>query len=205
MKKILQSSFFRAVAAIAVGILLIKFPDNTVRGITIAIGLLFLVSGLVSVLTYWIARRHLSEYKIYDAEGREVTNEMPAFPIVGIGSMLLGGSLALMPSTFVSALMYVIGAILILGAINQFFSLIAARRYARLPFLYWICPTLILLAGAYLLIKPLQPLSMAMYVMGWVTLFYGIVEAVNTLLLYRHRRQWEKENEVVISEETILP
>ena len=110
MKKILQSSFFRAVAAIAVGILLIKFPDNTVKGITIAIGLLFLISGLVSVLTYWIARRHLSEYKIYDAEGREVTNEMPAFPIVGIGSMLLGGSLALMPSTFVSALMYVIGA-----------------------------------------------------------------------------------------------
>ena len=33
----------------------------------------------------------------------------------------------------------------------------------------------------------------------------GIVEAVNSILLYRHRSQWEKQNEVVISEETILP
>ena len=34
--KILQSSFFRAICAIAVGILLIKYPDNTVTWITVA-------------------------------------------------------------------------------------------------------------------------------------------------------------------------
>ena len=37
--KILQSSFFRALTAIAVGVLLIKYPDNTVTGMVIAIGL----------------------------------------------------------------------------------------------------------------------------------------------------------------------
>ena len=40
--KILQSSVFRAICAIAVGIMLIKYPDNTVTWITIAIGVLFL-------------------------------------------------------------------------------------------------------------------------------------------------------------------
>ena len=44
--KVLQSSVFRAICAIIIGILLINNPDNTVKGITIAIGLLFLVSGI---------------------------------------------------------------------------------------------------------------------------------------------------------------
>lgn len=43
--KLLQSSVFRAICAIAVGIMLIKYPDNTVTWITIAIGVLFLFIG----------------------------------------------------------------------------------------------------------------------------------------------------------------
>ncbi len=199
--KILQSSFFRALTAIVVGVLLIKFPDNTVTGITIAIGVLFLLSGLVSVLVWWNARRHVTEYKIYDADGRLVAGQAPMFPIVGLGSMLLGAVLALMPTTFVSALMYVIGGILILGAINQFVVIIAARRFARLSFGYWLCPSLILLAGLYVVLKPMAPLSMAMLVLGWLTLVYGIVEAVNSLLIYSHRRRWEKEQERLRAEE----
>ena len=201
--KFLQSTFFRALTAIAVGVLLIKFPDNTVTGITIAIGVLFLISGLVSVLTYWNARRHASEYKIYDVEGRQVAGQTPMLPIVGIGSIILGGILALMPTTFVSLLMYVIGAILVLGAVNQFFSLIAARRYGRLSLFYWVCPTLILLAGLYLMIYPFDSLSNTLFFFGWLTLFYGLVEAVNSLVFYFNRRRWEKEQEVIISEETV--
>ena len=45
--RILQSSVFRAICAIIIGALLIKFPDNTVMGITVAIGVLFLISGLI--------------------------------------------------------------------------------------------------------------------------------------------------------------
>ena len=193
--KILQSSFFRALTAIVVGVLLIKFPDNTVTGITIAIGVMFLLSGLVSVLVWWNASRHVTEYKIYDAEGRLVAGQKPMFPIVGLGSMILGAVLALMPTTFVSALMYVIGGILILGAINQFVVIIAARRFTRLSFGYWLCPSLILLAGLYVLLKPMAPLSMAMLVLGWLTLVYGVVEAVHSLLIFGHRRRWEKEQE----------
>ena len=41
--KIFQSSIFRALCAIAVGVLLIKFPDDGVTWITRAIGVLFLI------------------------------------------------------------------------------------------------------------------------------------------------------------------
>lgn len=196
--KILQSSFFRALTAIAIGVLLIKFPDNTVTGIVITIGVLFALSGLISVLTYVIARRHESEYVIYDAQGRQIAGQAPMFPIVGIGSILLGTILAVMPGTFINALMYVIGAILILGAINQYLAIISVRRFGVSSLWFWLCPTLILLFGAFIIIKPMAPLSTAMFFLGWLTLFYGIVEALNSMLFYIGRRRWEKEQEELL-------
>ena len=188
--RILQSSVFRALCAIIIGVLLIKFPDNTVKGITVAIGVLFLISGVISCVTYFWSKRNVSEYKIYDAEGNLVAGEQPTFPIVGIGSAILGLILALTPTAFVSALMYVIGAILILGAINQYMNLINGRRYGRVSFWYWLMPTIILLTGLYVLIKPLAPLEIAMLVLGWCTLLYGVVELINALKFYRDKKNW---------------
>ena len=182
--RILQSSLFRALVAIVIGVLLIKYPDNTVNGITIAIGVMFLLSGLFSLLTYWNARRHVGEYKIYDAEGRLVAGEQPAFPIVGIGSIVLGCILATMSATFISMLMYVIGIILVLGAINQLMTLISARRYASVAFWYWLCPSVTLLIGLYVMVKPMAPLEMAMTVLGWLSLFYGVTEIINAWKIY---------------------
>ena len=195
--KILQSSFLRALTAIAVGVLLIKYPDNTVTGIVITIGVLFLLSGIVSVLAYLNARRHASDYTIYDAQGRQIAGQMPMFPIVGIGSILMGAILAAMPETFINALMYVIGGILILGAINQYMAIITVRRYGVSSIWYWVCPSLILVAGAYLIIKPMAPLSTAMLILGWLSLFYGIVEAVNSMMFYIGKHRWEKAQEAL--------
>ena len=200
----LQSSIFRALVAIAVGVLLIKYPDNMVTGIIVAIGVLFLLSGLFSVLSYWYTSRHLSEYKIYDAEGRLVTGQKPDYPIVGIGSMILGGILALMPATFVSFLMYVIGAVLVLGAVGQFLAIIAARRYGKVSLGYFTCPSLILLAGLYVTLKPMSPLSTAMYFLGWISLFYGIVEAVNAILFYFAKRRWEEQHAQLKKENAVI-
>ena len=193
--RILQSSVFRAICAIIIGALLIKFPDNTVMGITVAIGVLFLISGLISCVTYFWAKRNVSEYKIYDAEGNLVAGEKPTFPIVGIGSTILGIILSLSPTAFVSALMYIIGAILILGAINQYMSLIGGRRYGRVSLWYWIMPTLILLTGLYVMLKPMAPLNTAMLILGWCTLVYGVVELINALKFYRDKKSWIKAQE----------
>lgn len=193
--KILQSSVFRAVCAIVVGALLIMYPDNTVTGITIAIGVLFLVSGVISVLTYIHARRNVSEYKIYDAEGRLISGQQPTFPIVGVGSIILGFILALTPTTFVSALMYIIGIMLVLGALNQYIALIAGRRYGRIGVWYWVMPTLILLSGLYVMIKPIAPLKMAMLILGWCMLVYGVVELINAFKFYSDKKKLQQQDQ----------
>ena len=48
--KILQSSLVRAVMAFAVGALIIKYREETVHWLTVVIGALFFVSGLISVV-----------------------------------------------------------------------------------------------------------------------------------------------------------
>ena len=193
--RILQSAVFRAICAIVIGVLLIKFPDNTVKGITIAIGVLFLLSGIISCVTYYMAKRNVSEYKIYDKDGNIVAGEQPTFPIVGLGSSILGLILALSPTAFVSALMYIIGAILILGAINQFMGLINGRRYGHVSLWYWVMPSLILLTGLYVMVKPMAPLAMAMLVLGWCTLLYGVVELINAFKFYRDKKNWQQSQE----------
>ena len=128
--KILQSSIFHAICAIAIGILLIKFPDNTVTWITVAIGILFLLSGIISLVVYLNAKKHVSEYKITDAEGHVVAGEKPTFPIIGVGSIILGFLLALTPNVFITALMYIIGGILVLAALVVW-AVTAFRRRPR--------------------------------------------------------------------------
>jgi len=201
--KILQSSVFRAICAIAIGCLLIKYPDNTVTWITVAIGVLFLLSGLISLIVYVNARKHVSEFKIMDANGRVIAGEKPTFPIVGVGSLILGAMLALTPNVFITALMYIIGGILVLGAINQFMNLVHARRYGKVGFGYWVFPSAVLLIGLYVIIKPMVPASMAMLILGWCSLLYGVTELVNTLKFHADRRKYKQTEEIPVAEEII--
>ena len=115
--KIFHSSLFRALCAIVVGVLILKFPQEGVTWLTMAVGELFLISGIVALVAYWFARRRRSEYVITDKQGRVVSGGQPTFPIVGAGSILLGLVLVIAPNRFVDGLMYVLGGIMILGGI----------------------------------------------------------------------------------------
>ena len=201
--KILQSSVFRAICAIAIGIMLIKYPDNTVTWITIAIGVLFLLSGVISLVAYYNALKHVSEYTITDAEGNVVSGQKPTFPIVGVGSAILGLILALTPTVFIKALMYIIGAVLVLGAINQFMNLLNARKYGKMGFGYWIFPSVILLVGLFVIIKPLAPAEMAMLVLGWCSILYGVTELINSLKIHNEKRKYTKAKEIPVAEEIV--
>ena len=183
--------------------MLIKYPDNTVTWITIAIGVLFLLSGVISLVAYYHALKNVSEYTITDAEGNVVSGQKPTFPIVGVGSAILGLILALTPTVFVKALMYIIGAVLVLGAVNQFMNLLNARKYGKISFGYWIFPSVILLIGLFVIIKPLAPAEMAMLVLGWCSLLYGVTELINSLKIHNEKRKFTKAQEIPVAEEIV--
>ena len=190
--KILRSSVFRAICAIVTGILLINNPDSTVRGITIAIGIMFLLSGVISCATYLNTRKNSRGSELYDADGRLIMSARPPFPLVGIGSILLGLTLAVIPDVFVTTLMYVLGALIILGAINQFMALLGAKRIFRIPLWFWICPSVILIIGLFVLIKPMETAALPMLIIGWCLLFYGVTECINSVKIYKETKKYRE-------------
>ena len=197
--KVFQSSIFRALCAIIVGALLVKYRDQAVTGMTIVVGILFFISGLVSCLTYLSAKRKSTDnggdvFDLYDAQGRLIKQSKPNFPIVGIGSAILGAILALMPNTFVNGLTYVLGAIIILGAINQFYNLTIATRFAHIGFFWWVCPALLLVIGLIAIIKPALMATMPLLILGWCMMVYGVVEIINSLMIHHCRKRFLTDN-----------
>lgn len=177
----------RALCAIAVGALLVKYREQTVEWITVAIGVLFFVSGVVSCATYFVARGKQTDIKVFDADGKQISGVKPVFPIVGLGSLILGLILAVMPTVFVTYLVYVLAAILILGAVSQFVTLVSASRLARIGLYFWIMPSLTLLIGLMAVISPGSIATAPLFVIGWTMIVYGVVETVNAIKVYQLR------------------
>ena len=195
--KVVHSSFFRAICAIIVGALLIQYREQTVTWITIAIGVLFFLSGVISIATYFSAKRNADKVGIvYDANGKQLTGLKPNFPIVGIGSLILRLILALMPNTFINSLMFILSVILIMGALTQFTNLATARKMGGVGFVYWIFPSVILLVGLLAIIKPSAIASAPLFVIGWAMLVYGVVECINALKIANNKRKWTKAEEI---------
>lgn len=195
--KVVHSSFFRALCAIVVGVLLIQYREQTVTWITIAIGVLFFLSGVISVATYFSAMRQADGSDVvYDANGRQITGLKPHFPIVGIGSLILGLILALMPNTFINSLMFILSVILIMGALTQITNLATARKMGKVGVVYWIFPLLILMVGVLAVVKPSAIASAPLFVLGWAMLLYGVAEAVNAFKIANNKRKWTKAEEM---------
>ena len=193
--KLLQSTFFRAICSIVIGILLLKYPDNSVTWLTMAIGTLFLLSGIIALISYWNARRHAGEYTITDAEGNVISGSQPSFPIVGVGSVILGLTLLLSPDMFVRWLMYILGAMIIIGSINQLIILIAARRFGSISAFFWIAPIVLLIIGILIFVKPMESAELPLIILGWCMLVYGVTEVINSLMVYSLRKQMKRQQE----------
>lgn len=198
------SILLRSIGAIIIGVLLIKYSNNAVLWLTILIGVIFLLSGLVSCITYLTGRNRkgIDGIQILDATGRDITPARPSFPIIGLGSLLLGGLLTFAPSLFINFLVYGLALILILGALNQFFNLSSASRIVKIGLFWWIVPALILLTGLIALVKPSIIATAPLYIVGWCMIVYGVVEMINNIKISRCRRDYAKAVEIREQQET---
>lgn len=213
--KILTYSIFRALCAIAVGALLVKFREQMVEWMTIAIGVLFFISGAIAMIASMSKKKvspnlndnpNPNDSEVVpvnvDVDVEKETSNLKSptstrtgwgwGSFVGMGCMILGLILALMPKTFVDFLVYIISAFLIIGAIQQFATLAVARRNGAVGFFYWVMPTILFILGCIALFKPTVFASAPLFFIGWFLIIYGIVECVNALKARSNRKQAEK-------------
>jgi len=219
--KILQSSLVRAVMAFVVGALIIKFREETVHWLTIVIGALFFVTGLISVV---LNRQRptpslpkggsLESY----SESNTDANQTPSpreggggwlTSLVGFGSIILGVILALMPTTFITGLQYVLAAMLVLGAINQFVNLAQASRWCHVGWFYWLLPVVVLLVAIFMIWRPVETAAAPLFIIGWCMLLYGAAELLGGVMVWKAGRivkkmaeQQMKEEQKMIEEKT---
>lgn len=205
--KVIHSSIFRAVCAIIVGVLLIQYREQTVTWITVAIGVLFFLSGVISLASYWAAKRNAEKMQgqiLSDSNGKPIMGMMPKFPLVSVGSLILGLLLALMPQVFIAWLMFILAFILILGALTQFVNLASAAKMGRVGILFWLFPSVLLLLGLLTIIKPSAIASAPLFIIGWGMLIYGVVELLNAFKISNNKRTWLKNQQKLDSKETYV-
>ncbi len=172
--KLLQSAIIRALTAIVIGALIIKYREETVQWLTICIGVLFLITGLISCAVYFKDKKQV-------------------FPIVGVGSIALGVILAVMPTQFVEGLTYVLAAMLILGAVNEYVSLARALRVCEIGWFYWLLPSIILVIAILVILNPKQLLTAPLFILGWCMILYGVADGIVAFMSYKTRKLREAE------------
>lgn len=133
-----------------------------------------------------------------EGQPKEENLKSPTFPIAGVGSITLGIILAVMPNMFITWVVYIIAALLILGAINQFMNLARSRQYARVPFYLWLFPTVILVVAILLISKPMEAAALPLLVIGWAFMYYGVLEFALIIRMYLVRRAFEKAEDAKI-------
>lgn len=205
--KFIQSSYFRAAFAAVIGILILCNPLGMLKITSIAVGILFLLTGLYFCYNYYQKRILETERKFKEKDADAKTEKAAAenaeekkdykervttfsLPVVGMGSTILGLCLTLAPSGFAILFMYVLGGIIILGALNQFFTLYQANKYTRIAPYYWAAPTLLLLAGLFIIINPLTSAKIPLIIVAISLIIYAISEVMNSLSIER----WAERN-----------
>ena len=167
----LSYSFLRAICALVIGLVLVMFPDQAGDYFVITIGVIFLVPSLISILGYF----------------SQSTEMRSRFPIEGVGSLLFGLWLIIMPGFFADLLTFVLGFILVMGGVQQIASLSAARRWMPVPGGFYVVPVLILLAGLVALFNPTGVRSTAFIIIGISSLVYAASELLNWFKFTRRR------------------
>lgn len=196
--KVLQISAVRAIIVLVTGFLLVKYREDTMTWMTITVGVLFLISGLVACMLYYFEKEKVAKKSAKAAlqEGQQEEEDLksPSFPIAGVGSIVLGIILAVMPNTFTTWMVYILSALLILGAVNQFMNLARSRQYARVPVYMWVFPTISMVVAILLISRPIETdaLFFTLKVIGWAFMYYGVFEFVLIIRMYLVRKAYDK-------------
>lgn len=157
----------RGILSIVLGLALVMWPHAALRYIVIFLGILLVVSGAISLLSYFNHKQ-----KAGSAAGK-----MPIGPIL---SIIVGTILLIFPAFFVSIIMYVLGAFLVFAGVAQIILLSHTKRQGEaLPFSYYIMPIVILIAGIVVLLNPFASATGLLIFFGIMVIIYGIIELFN--------------------------
>lgn len=162
--KTINYSVIRAIFALIIGLVVVIWPGVAADYLVMTIGILFIIPGLIGIIGY------------FSSKNKTIRNR---FPIEAVGSFLFGLWLVIMPGFFINILMYILGFILLLGAIHQLYSLVRVRKWTRVPAGFFITPVLILIAALLILFSPRESQQTIFIIIGATAIVYAASELLN--------------------------
>lgn len=159
------SGLIRAVAALAIGIVMVlSRTDAMVLAVRI-IAAFLLASGVVSLVVGYRSRQN---------------NQMPLMGVNGFVDILIAFLVFLFPHFVAGLIVYLIGFVLIGFAIFQLVALASANKVMKVGFTAFLMPVLVLLAGAFLLARPTFIGTAVGTVAGAALIVYGVSELLSS-------------------------
>ena len=170
-RKLPQSYAWRGILCIALGLVLIAWPEFTAAYIVTIIGTVLFTVGVVMMISY---NRTPEEAKTYGLR----------FPVAGLLYVATGVLLIAMPGTFAAILMVVMGMLLVLGAVDQVWMLVQASK-AGITIALWryIVPALILITGVVVTVSPVGLMKLMLMVFGAAAVLYGVIDLMDQALI----------------------
>ena len=160
-----QNPLIRIIASIAVGLLLILYPNAALPTILLIIGILIGLPSLYALLIYLLS---------------EDRNKLP-FPVLSLVMLLFGCTLMLFPSWYIGITVYVLGGALVLIGVYQILYLLTLKKNLRSKagWLSYLLPAIVLLIGIEILVNPFSATERVMVsTFGAATLLYGITDLI---------------------------
>ena len=184
----LTYAMLRGITALLIGVLLVFWSQSAVLYLIMAIGCLFLIPGLFSLLTY------------FRKPSLDGNRRFGWAQVLGVGSILFGLCLIVSPVFFEKSLMYALGIILSYAGLSEIIQLVSARQWVRVPGGFYVTPVLVMLLGLFILFNPIESANLPFILLGIGCMVYGLSDMVN-VIKFRQRNNDVEELEVVAEQE----
>ena len=170
------SGIIRAVAALAIGVVMVvSRTDAMVLAVRIMAAFL-LASGIVSLVLGYRDRQN---------------SRMPLMGVNGTVDILIAVLIFMFPQFVAGLIVYLIGFALLGFGIFQLVALVSANRVMKVGFMAFLMPVLVLLAGAFLLVRPTFIGTAVGTVAGAALIIYGVSELLSSWKMRKAMDEYE--------------
>ena len=159
------SGLLRAVAATAIGVVMVVSKTDAMVLAVRIIAAFLLASGLVSLFVGYRNREN---------------NQMPLMSVNGIVDIVIALLVFIFPNFVAGLIVYLIGFVLIGFGIFQLITLASANKVMKVGVAAFVMPVLVLLAGAFLLARPTFIGTAVGTVAGAALIVYGVSEFLSS-------------------------
>lgn len=191
---VIRSNWFCSLLVFAAGVTLCCLYDreNILTIIIYILGVVFTMSGCINIIATQFKRN----------KGETGTVNAVIGWLAGLGGIGLGGAMLITPKSFAEVLVYVFGALLVLGGLWHIFCLSYFYKKANLPAWLYV-PALIILVGGVVVFcsTPVRDNVQVVTLMSGIGAIIFSLETLVEYLCSRHNDAVQRRAESSVAEE----